>query len=122
MKYMPIERIRSVAVVVSDAKKAKEWYVDKLGFEIHEDMEHWIVVGPPNSSMGIHLCQVEPLEPGNTGILFLADDIENTYSDLKRKGVEFTRELGKAEWNENVMYAMFKDNDGNEFWLMPKYE
>jgi catechol 2,3-dioxygenase-like lactoylglutathione lyase family enzyme len=122
MKYMPIERIRSVAVVVSDAKKAKEWYVDKLGFEVQEDMEHLVVVGPPNSSTGIHLCQVEPLEPGNTGILFFADDVESTYKDLKGKGVEFTRELGKAEWNENVKYAMFKDSDGNEFWLMPKYD
>ena len=33
-----------------------------------------------------------------------------------------TRELGKAEWNENIQYAMFKDPDGNEFWLMPKYK
>jgi len=119
---MPIERIRSIAVVVSDAKKAKGWYVDKLEFEVQEDMEHWVVVGPPNSSTDIHLCQVEPLEPGNTGIRFFAEDIESTYKDLKGKGVEFTRELGNAEWNESVKYAMFKDSDGNEFWLIPKYD
>ena len=119
---MPIERFRSVAVVVSDEKKAKEWYRDTLGFEVQEDEGHWVVVGPPGSSTGIHLCRGETLEPGNTGILFLADDIEKTYEDLKGKGVEITRELGKAEWNEKIQYAMFKDPDGNEFWLMPKYE
>jgi uncharacterized glyoxalase superfamily protein PhnB len=48
--------------------------------------------------------------------------VEATYQELKRKGVEFTRELGKAEWNENMKYAMFKDPDGNEFWLMPKVD
>jgi extradiol dioxygenase family protein len=79
---MAIERIRSVAVVVSDEKKAKEWYRDRLGFEVQDEMEHWVVVGPPGSPTGIHLC--------------------------------------KAEWNENVTYAMLKDPDGNEFWLMPK--
>jgi len=34
--------------------------------------------------------------------------------------VQFTRELGKAEWDENITYAMFRDLDGNVFWLMPK--
>ena len=119
---MPIEQIRSIGVVVSNSEKAKEWCRDKLGFKVQDEMDHWIVVGPPDSATGIHLCQIEPLEPGNTGILFYADDIEETYQELKRKGVEFTRELGKAEWNENVVYAMFKDPDGNEFWLMPKLD
>jgi catechol 2,3-dioxygenase-like lactoylglutathione lyase family enzyme len=115
-----IEQIQSVAVVVSDEKKAKEWYKNKLGFEVQSDEEHWVVVAPHGSLFGIHLCQGEPLEPGNTGILLLAGDIENTCRELKKEGVEFTRELGKAEWNEKTTYAMFKDPDGNAFWLMPK--
>ena len=117
-----IDRLRSVAVVVSDETKAKEWYRDKLGFEVQDDMEHWVVVAPRGSSTGIHLCKGESLEPGNTGILFYSDNVEVAYQELKRKGVEFTRELGKAEWNENMKYAMFKDPDGNEFWLMPKVD
>lgn len=71
---------------------------------------------------GIHLCKGETLEPGNTGILFYTDNVEATYQELKGKGVEFTRELGKAEWDENVKYAMFRDPDGNEFWLMPNVD
>ena len=117
---MGIERIRSMAVVVSDEKKAREWYKDRLGFVVQNDMEHWVVVGPPGSSVGIHLCKGETLEPGNTGILFYTSNVEATYQELKGRGVEFTRELAKAEWNENIKYAMFKDPDGNEFWLMPK--
>lgn len=106
--------------MVSDEKKAKEWYKNKLGFEVQSDEEHWVVVAPHGSLFGIHLCQGEPLEPGNTGILLLAGDIENTCRELKKEGVEFTRELDKAEWNEKTTYAMFKDPDGNQFWLMPK--
>jgi lactoylglutathione lyase len=117
-----IDRIRCVAVVVSDEKRAKEWYRDKLGFEVQEEAEHWVVVAPRGSSTGIHLCKSETPEPGNTGILFYADDVEATYLELKQKGVQFSRGLGKAEWNENIRYAMFKDLDGNEFWLMPKVD
>jgi uncharacterized glyoxalase superfamily protein PhnB len=117
-----IERIRSVAVVVSDEKKAMEWYRDRLGFEVQDEMEHWVVVAPRGSPTGIHLCKGEALEPGNCGILFYADDVDATCQELKRKGVEFTRELGKAEWDENMKYAMFKDPDGNEFWLMPRVD
>lgn len=115
-----IEQFRSVAVMVSDEKKAKAWYRDKLGFEVQSDEEHWVVVAPKASSVGIHLCPDEPLEPGNTGIVFLAADIESTCKELKRKSVEFTRELSKSEWDESMKYAMFKDPDGNIFWLMPK--
>jgi catechol 2,3-dioxygenase-like lactoylglutathione lyase family enzyme len=117
-----IEQIQTVAVMVSDEKKAKEWYRDKLEFEVQSDEEHWIVVAPRASSSSLHLCPDEALEPGNTGILMLAGDIENTCKELKRKGVQFTRELGKAEWDETTTYAMFKDPDGNVFWLMPKQQ
>jgi catechol 2,3-dioxygenase-like lactoylglutathione lyase family enzyme len=115
-----IEEIRTVAVMVSDEKRAKEWYRDKLGFEVRSDREHWIVVAPRGSSSGIHLCPDESLEPGNTGITLHAGDIEGTCRELKAKGVQFARELGKSEWEESLTYAMFKDPDGNMFWLMPK--
>ena len=64
-----IDSIYSVAVVVSDRKKAAQWYKEKLGFEIKEDSgKHWTVVGPANWPSGLHLCEGD-LEPGNTGIL-----------------------------------------------------
>jgi lactoylglutathione lyase len=117
---MAIDQIRTVAVMVSDEKKARDWYRDKLGFEIQEDHEHWIVAAPRGSPTGLHLCPDEPLEPGNTGIVFYTADIEGTCKHLKASGVEFTRELGKSEWDPDLKYAMFKDPDGNVFWLMPK--
>lgn len=115
--YM-IKEIRSVAVVVSDRKKATQWYKEKLGFDVQEEAEeHWTVVAPPGWATGLHLCEGGELEPGNTGILLYADDFEGTVDELKKKGVEFTQEPKKEEWGT---YAMFKDPDGNVFWLMPK--
>lgn len=110
----------SVAVLVSDSKKSKEWFRDKLGFEIRDDSDHWVVVAPRGSTTGIHVCQSKKLEPGNQGILFYADDVEATYKELVSKGVKFSRELKKAEWDENMKYAMIQDPDGNEYWLMQR--
>jgi len=61
---MRIERIRSVAVVVSDEKKAKEWYRDRLGFEVQDDMEHWVVVGPPVRRQVSTCAKARRLNPG----------------------------------------------------------
>lgn len=114
-----IKEVGSIAVTVSNKDKAKRWYEEKLGFEILDEMGHWVVVAPPNSTTGIHLCETKKLEPGNTGILLYTDDIEATCKELKKKGVKFTRALGKAEWDERLTYAKFKDPDGNEYWLEP---
>jgi len=112
-----IESIYSVAVMVSDRKKAAQWYKDKLGFVVKDEAEeHWTVVAPPKSSTVFHLCEGD-LEPGNTGILLYPDDFDKTVQELKKRGVEFAQEPKKESWGT---YAMIKDLDGNVFWLMPK--
>ncbi len=115
---MGITQIATIAVMVLDEDKAKEWYKKKLKFEVKSNEPHWIVVGPKGSSTGFHLCPDAELEPGNQGIVLRADNIERTCKELKGNGVEFVRELSPAEWDEDVSYAVFKDPDGNEFWLL----
>ncbi len=39
-------------------------------------------------------------------------DVERTYLELKRNGVEFSEELTTTDWGK---YALFSDPDGNEF-------
>jgi predicted enzyme related to lactoylglutathione lyase len=65
----------------------------------------------------LHLCETKPPEKGNTGIAFYVDDLDKTYMEMSSKGVEFTTKPKKTEWGS---YAMFKDLDGNEFWLYPQ--
>jgi predicted enzyme related to lactoylglutathione lyase len=113
-----IKDIGSMAVVVSDAAKAKKWYEEKLGFAIVAEDGHWVTVAPKGfKGPVLHLCQTTPLEEGNTGILFRVDDLSKTYDELTKKGVEFTKEPRDDGWGP---YAMFKDLDGNVFWLEPE--
>ncbi len=110
-----IKSISSVAVVVRNAQKAKEWYKDKLGFVVRSDEDHWITMAPADGTgFEIHLCQRKPLEKGNTGILFLVDDLDKTYAELLKKGVKFSQKPIDKGWGK---YALMKDLDGNVFWL-----
>ena len=112
-----INSIMDVAIVVSNAKKSAEWYKEKLGLELRENEGHWITMAPKGSNVVLHLCETTPLEKGNTGIAFHVDDLDKTYKEMSGKGVEFTTKPKKTEWGS---YAMFKDPDGNEFWLYPE--
>jgi len=114
-----IAEIRSILVIVSDLDEAISWYQEKLGFEVRERDGHWVTVAPEGWASEIHLCKMDELEPGNTGILLLADNLEDTCKGLKEKGVEFTQEPSKKAGGT---IAKFKDLSGNVLWLMSKDE
>ena len=114
-----ITEIRSIPVIVSDLDEAISWYQEKLGFEVRERDGHWVTVAPEGWASEIHLCKMDELEPGNTGILLLADNLEDTCKELKEKGVEFTQEPSKKAGGT---IAKFKDLSGNVLWLMSKNE
>ncbi|MDG7035426.1 MAG: VOC family protein [Nitrososphaerota archaeon] len=106
----------SVAIVTKDVKQSRAFY-EKLGF-LSDGEDHWITVRPKGAEWRIHLCQSDRHEPekGNTGIALYCDDLESTFRQLKAKGVTFSSdEIIKAPWGE---YAMIKDPDENEVWLM----
>jgi catechol 2,3-dioxygenase-like lactoylglutathione lyase family enzyme len=110
--------IASVPVLVKDAKKSAESYREKLGFEA-SIQGHWVEAKPKGSSTVLHLGEKcnewrGDSPGGNTGIFIRSDDKAKTYQELKAKGVEFSVELTEASWGT---YAIFKDPDGNEFWI-----
>ena len=116
----------SVAVAVSDRKKAARWYVKTLGFRVFDDdPEHWTTVGDRSGKFLLHLCEVggragkKPprSEVGNTGILLVTTtSFPATCAQLARKGVRFSMPPKKMPWG---WVAKFLDPDGNEFWLNP---
>jgi len=90
--------VASVAVLVNDAKKAAEWYQEKLGFEVDSMRGHWVAVKPTGSKTILHLCAKceewgSDSPGGKTGIFLATEDKEKTYRELKAKGVEFAKEL-----------------------------
>jgi predicted enzyme related to lactoylglutathione lyase len=112
----------SVAVVVSDTKKAQKWYTGPLGLETFDTGEHWVTVGRTGKGGKLHLCDWQPegkLEPGNSGILLLVPgkEFEKECGKLKANGVAFSEEPKKTDWG---WIATIRDPDGNEITLMPE--
>ena len=129
---MTIFAIDTVAVVVSDRRKALAWYSQVLGLRAayigppepnpdptiqgsREKPGHWIEVGPSRPFTRIHLCELPNgrIESGPTGITILTDDIQSEYNRLQQKGVRFLSRPEKMEWGEWI--CEFADPDGNEF-------
>jgi catechol 2,3-dioxygenase-like lactoylglutathione lyase family enzyme len=98
-------------VYVLDQEEALDFYVGKLGFELRNDIDmgfmRWLTVGLPGDEHELLLSL--PASPGfdettseqlrdlitkgaGGGTFFYTDDAQQTYEDLKAKGVEFTDE------------------------------
>jgi predicted enzyme related to lactoylglutathione lyase len=119
-----IRRVKFVSVPVTDENRALEFYTKGLGFEVLTDQSYgegqrWIELGIPRAETRVVLYRPENGDGVGTfqHISFLADDVEATCRELKKRGVEFTQEPKTESWGTA---AGFKDPDGNTFVLSSK--
>lgn len=116
-------RFSSFQIFVSDLEKAKQWYYEKLGFGLIEEMEEYkfalmefdgieFDLIEPNPSLGEDWEKLKEEIGKNTGIVFETDDIESFVKELERRGVKFI-EAPQEKLNE--IRATFVDLDGNRF-------
>ncbi len=128
---MTVYAVDTIAIVVSDARKAIPWYRDVLGLPVAyigpptsnsdpsvqgppDNPGHWIELGPGRPQTRIHLCELDgKTEPGPTGITFLTDDIQADHDRMKARGVRFLNAPRKMDWGEWL--CEFADPDGNRF-------
>jgi predicted enzyme related to lactoylglutathione lyase len=112
-------KLADFAVTVTDAQATARWWQDKLGFgtfTLGAPGSHAIMVAPPGERFLLHLCEgFEAVEPGNTGIAFMTDEIETLVRRMESSGVKFPQPLKMESWGAS---AKFADPDGNIFWLM----
>lgn len=129
-----IQRMSYTSIFVLDQDQAKDFYVDKLGFEVKTDEVtpsgfRWLTVSPKGQSeLQIILMKVAPgpnleqkdvetisglMKKGAFGAgVFMTSDCRKTYEELKAKGVEF---LSPPKEQFYGVEAVFKDPFGNWF-------
>jgi catechol 2,3-dioxygenase-like lactoylglutathione lyase family enzyme len=118
-------KLTMVSVVVSDMKKAKEFYAEKLGLEVAtnyrlNDDNWWVTLTLPGGGASITLARSsttsnEPPKPGTLGLYLSTSDIAAAHKELNEKGVK-TGEVRDDLYGpgSGVKFIQFKDPDGNQ--------
>ena len=119
-----IKLLKFASVPVRDQNRALAFYTDKLGFTIITDQpfgkQRWIELRIPKAETRLVLFTVEGQENRigtMTGLSFECDDIDQTYQEMKSKGVVFDEPPQKQPWGT---FTTFKDSEGNSFVLSAK--
>jgi catechol 2,3-dioxygenase-like lactoylglutathione lyase family enzyme len=109
--------VESVSVPVGDQNRAKQFYVDTLGFELlvdntWRDGMRWSEVAPEGSATSLLLVTWQAgMLPGMYRVIVLAtDEIHTVHQELLTRGVDF--ELPPTQTPRGTQ-AMFRDPDGN---------
>jgi catechol 2,3-dioxygenase-like lactoylglutathione lyase family enzyme len=120
-----VNKLTMVSVVVSDMKKAKEFYAEKLSLEVATDYRQnddnwWVTLTLPSGGVSITLARSsttsnEPPKPGTLGFYFATSDIAAAHQELDEKGVE-TGEIRDNLYGpgSGVKFFQIKDPDGNQ--------
>ncbi|MGH2686933.1 MAG: VOC family protein [Actinomycetota bacterium] len=126
-------RLEVVVVPVSDIDRAKEFYVDKVGFNVDVDTSptdefRVVQLTPPNSACSITFVKgsgTPQMEPGSLqGLQITTSDVRGVHADLTRRGVEvseiqaFDQQAGEFRPVEGELqtfnaFVFFNDPDGN---------
>ena len=136
-----IQRMSHSAIFVLDQDVAKDFYVNKLGFEVSMDQSmpngfRWLTVSPkgqpdlqiilmkvaPTPFEGSNVQKIQPQDVETIGGLmkkgafgagvFQTADCRKTYEEMKAKGVEF---LSPPKDQFYGVEAVFRDPFGNWF-------
>lgn len=120
---MLFDSIDHIAIISSDYQKAKDFYVDKLGFKVKREVERRdrddfiITLEAPNGILIELFIEKNPprrvTRPEAAGLRHLAfrvQDIEESVEKLNKKGIE-TEEIRIDPQNGKRM-TFFMDPDG----------
>jgi|SRR5690242_17250225 len=130
-----LKQLTYTQVWVNDQDEALAFYTEKLGMELREDVTvpemgnfRWLTVGVPGQDVSITLmavpgppvfdedtrAQIQGLlaKGASGGLFFTTDDIQQSYEELKSKGVQFSQEPMQQPYGID---AGFRDPSGNHF-------
>ncbi|MCI7605603.1 MAG: VOC family protein [Spirochaetales bacterium] len=119
---MLFEEIHHVAIISSDYEKAKDFYVDKLGFKIKREVERkerndTIIILDAGNNIEIELFieknpplrVTRPEAAGLRHLAFRVDDIISAVAELKERGIE-TEEI-RIDPQDGKRMTFFFDPD-----------
>ena len=135
---MATMKVANGQVWVHDQEEALEFWTEKVGFEVRDDITmpelgdfRWLTVGAPGQDDFSFALMAIPGPPvmdedtkkqvedlmakGFAGTVFLTtDDVQAAYEELKERGVEFTEAPAERPYGID---SEFRDPSGNRYRL-----
>ena len=109
-------KLELIAVPVSDVDRAKEFYSEKAGFAVDNDVTveeglRFIQLTPPGSGCSVAIGEgLTEMEPGSLeGLQLVVDDIEAARDELEGRGLQVS-DIQDFPWGR---FVFFNDPDGN---------
>src|SRR5438270_6734125 len=102
---MAITHIQLLSVPVTDQDRARDFYVDVLGFDLVADMpmgpdQRWVQVAPKGAETSITLVTwFGTMSPGSLkGIVLETDNLESDVAALAARGVKIDGGIQEQPW------------------------
>jgi catechol 2,3-dioxygenase-like lactoylglutathione lyase family enzyme len=112
-----ISSIQLISLPVSDQNRARDFYVNVLGFGLVRDNpmgpdRRWVEVGPKGAQTTITLVTWFPtMAPGSVkGLVLETDNIDADVAELTARGVSIPDGIQEEPWGR---FVTFDDPDGN---------
>jgi predicted enzyme related to lactoylglutathione lyase len=120
---MPVEYLQIVSVPVSSQDRAREFYVQGLGWDLLSDEGYelpgaqqlrWLEVRPRGGQTAITLVAEDgTMRAGSMkGMILRASDLESTVAELAGRGVAIMQEIQETP---RARFVSFQDPDGNSW-------
>ena len=77
----------------SQAEALRAFFRDKLGLAGTDVGDGWLIFNAPEADLGVHPTEGDEPTSGTADISFYCDNIVETVSELRSRGVEFTQEV-----------------------------
>jgi catechol 2,3-dioxygenase-like lactoylglutathione lyase family enzyme len=125
-------KVGVVTIPVSDVERARDFYAEKVGFNLDIDYKisdevHLVQLTPPGSACSIHLgTRTIDMEPGSIdGVFLVVRDVRAARAELVERGVDVGevqvfdegayRTAREGEKLDNVGCVFFSDPDGKRW-------
>src|SRR5262249_14881635 len=116
-----LKRIKFTSVPVQDQSRALEFYTKKLGLKVFTDQtmgdERWIELKANGAETMLVLFKQPKDIPSPPAVVFVTDNVQATYEELKAKGVEFVQPPKKEHWGEHAIRRTVK---GTWYWSVQR--
>ena len=126
---MGFNHVGTVCIFVADQDRAKSFYTEKLGLELHQDQPlypgaptRWVSVAPAGAKTEIILYlpdenwqHYKQVVGQSQAVTLDVSNIFDLIADLKAKGVKVVHEPVKEPWGTN---ATIQDSEGNNILLV----